>query len=134
MAQHPGINTAAAENTVKKIRVERMLNSEQFLFTSKSINDLCQQIVQILPNSFADSVEAEIQEMGVTALFRISQSSTPSVVAEFRCHEVLLTVGNFLLSQLPTRKNGFRWMIVLLRNEQVIDSVFGGSDELFISG
>ena len=61
-----------------------MLNSEQFLFTSKSINDLCQQIVQILPNSFADSVEAEIQEMGVTALFRISQSATPSVVAEFR--------------------------------------------------
>jgi len=111
-----------------------MLDDDKFLFTNSSVNDLCQQIVEILPSSFADSVEAEIQEMGMTVLFRISQSATASIMTEFSCHEVLLTVRNFLLNQLPMRENGFRWMVVLVKNEQVIDSVFGGSSELSICG
>jgi hypothetical protein len=111
-----------------------MPSPNQFLFSTQLANMLSEQIARSLPNGFADSVEAEIQEMGATALFRILQATTCSAMSELERHEVLLNAGHFLSSQLPMREDGFRWMVVLLRQDEVVDSVFGGSVDLPFSG
>lgn len=108
--------------------------NEQFSLTYPLVDSLSTQISSLLPSGFAEFVEAEIQEEGETVLFRIRQSDEQTrSFTETKCHEALLGVGSLLSDQLPYRRNGYRWVVSLMKNEQVVDAVCGGWEKMLMT-
>ncbi len=97
-----------------------------FELTDKAADDLQLKIWQLVPKDFAERIDYEIQDLGAMVLFRIWITPIVKSIEESSKHDTLLTIGQFLLGELPTREDEFRWAISLMHDGKVLDSVCGG--------
>ena len=106
------------------------MQEKSFAITTEMGIALRSEILNNIASGFLSRVEFEIQDMGFLVLFRVWEIFQANSIDESQKHEVLLRIGRFLQQKLPVREDEYRWVVSLMKEEQVVDAVCGGWEKV----
>ena len=106
------------------------MQEKSFAITNEMGIALRAEILNNIASGFLSRVEFEIQDTGLLVLFRVWEIFQANSIDESQKHEVLLRIGRFLQQKLPVREDEYRWVVSLMKDEQVVDAVCGGWEKV----